>query len=113
MRDHTYEVAGLFSRSGGRKYLNAAERLRFIEAAKCLAPEICQFCAMLCWSGGRISEILALTPASIDIDGGVASLQTLKRRKSVVRQVPVPGSVLHELDQVFDRMHPVTAALRS
>lgn len=43
----------------------------------------------------------ALTPASIDIDS-VACIQTLKRRKrGIVRQVPLPPSVLHELDRVF------------
>jgi integrase len=57
---------------------------------------------VLALSGGRISEILALTPASIDIESGVASIQTLKRRKQgIVRQVPLPRDVLSELNHVF------------
>jgi integrase len=57
---------------------------------------------MLVWTGGRISEILSLTPAAIDLETGVANINTLKRRKrSVVRQVPLPNEVLDELDLVF------------
>ncbi|MFY9692986.1 MAG: hypothetical protein WA776_15920 [Xanthobacteraceae bacterium] len=45
--------------------------------------------------------MLALTPA-IDIESGVASIETLKRRKrGIVRQVPLPPKVLRELDRVF------------
>lgn len=60
------------------------------------------FCLVLRWSGGRISEVLALTPAAIDIESGVANLETLKRRKrGVVRQVPLPRYVLSDLDRYF------------
>ncbi len=46
--------------------------------------------------------MLALTPAAIDIESGVVSIQTLKRRKrGIVRQVPLPPKVPHELDRVF------------
>jgi integrase len=92
----------LFGPAGGRKYLNAAERERFIQAARNASPEVRVFCYVLHWSGGRISEVLALTPAAIDIDGGVANIETLKRRRrGIVRQVPLPTDVLRELDQVF------------
>ena len=57
---------------------------------------------MLGWSGGRISEIPALTPAAIDIESGAASIHALKRRKrGIVRQVPLPGDVLDDLDRTF------------
>jgi integrase len=57
---------------------------------------------MLMWSGGRISETLALTPAAIDLDSGVAILQTLKRRRTgVIREVPLPTALLCDLDRVF------------
>ena len=72
---------------------------------------------MLGWSGARISEVLALTPASIDIDSGVASIETLKRRKrGIVRQVPLPPEMLNELDSVFElriaQRDPQLATLR-
>jgi len=57
---------------------------------------------MLRWSGARISEMLALTPAAIDIESGVANIETLKRRKrGIIRQVPLPPKVLQELNRVF------------
>jgi integrase/recombinase XerD len=58
---------------------------------------------VLAWSGARISQALALTPDSIDIESGVANIRTLKRRKrGVVRQVPLPSHVLNDLDREFE-----------
>jgi integrase/recombinase XerD len=102
MSAQLYDGHSLFGPSGNRKYLNAAERQRFIQAALRAPANIRLFCLMLGWSGARISEVLALTPASIDIGSGVASIQTLKRRKrGIVRQVPLPSDVLNDLDNVF------------
>src|SRR6266705_518905 len=98
MREHPYGGGSLFGPSGSRKYLNAAERRRFFRAAHRAEPKTRLFCLMLGWSGARISEILALTPAAIDVETGAASIHTLKRRKQgVVRQVPLPNDVLREL----------------
>lgn len=106
MRERSYFAGSLFSPSGSRKYLNAAERQRFVEAARRAPPKVRLFCLVLRWSGGRISEVLALTPAAIDIDSGVAMLETLKRRKrGIVRQVPLPPHVLSELDRYFGLRH--------
>jgi integrase/recombinase XerD len=92
----------LFSPCGARKYLNAVERQRFIKAAQRVSPEIRLFCLTLRWTGARISEVLALTPASIDIESAAASIITLKRRKrGIIRQVPLPTKLLRELDRVF------------
>src|SRR5579864_2313003 len=92
----------LYERAGGRKYLNAAERRRFLRAAQRAEPAARLFCLVLNWSGARISEILALTAAAIDIDSGVANIETLKRRKpGVFRQVPLPRHVLRGLDRSF------------
>jgi integrase len=92
----------LYGPSGSRKYLNAAERRRFAEAARRAEHKTRLFCLVLLWSGGRISEVLALTPAAIDIESGVANIETLKRRKrGVVRQVPLPPRLLGQLDRAF------------
>jgi integrase/recombinase XerD len=92
----------LYGSAGGRKYLNAAERQRFIESAQRAPPMVRLFCLVLRWSGGRISEVLALTPAAIDIESGVANLETLKRRRrGIVRQVPLPQYVLRDLNRYF------------
>lgn len=102
MREQSYDGLSLFAPHGQRKYLNAAERRRFVEAASRAPREIGLFCLTLKWSGARISEVLSLTPCAIDIDSGIASIQTLKRRKrGIVRQVPLPPALLRKLDQVF------------
>jgi len=94
---------GLYSASGGRKYLNAAERKRFIAALSHIPPKPRVFCLVLLWSGCRITEALSLTASAIDLESGVASFETLKRRmRGVVRQVPLPPWVLKELNEVFD-----------
>jgi integrase/recombinase XerD len=102
MREQSYDGLTPFNRSGSRKYLNAAERRRFVDAARQTAPEVRLFCFVLRWSGCRISEVLALTPAAIDIESGVASICTLKKRKRcVIRQVPLPRDMLAELNRTF------------
>jgi integrase/recombinase XerD len=106
MREQPYGGGSLFGQSGSRKYLNAIERRQFLKSAQRLAPDERLFCLTLAWSGARISEILALTPAAIDLATGVANINTLKRRRrGIVRQVPLPSEVLKELDQVFDLRH--------
>jgi integrase/recombinase XerD len=117
MRDHAHAGMTHYGSTGSRKYLNAAERRRFSEAALRAPPEVQLFCIVLNLTGGRISEILALTPAAIDIDSAVANIVTLKRRKrGVVRQVPLPRSVVRKLDQVFHlrplQRHPDSAHRR-
>jgi integrase/recombinase XerD len=102
MHEHTHAGMSLFGSTGARKYLNAAERQRFTKAANRAALDVQLFCLVLNLSGGRISEVLALTPSAIDIESGVANIITLKRRKrGVVRQVPLPRTVLGQLDRVF------------
>jgi integrase len=112
-------VAGgvsLYSVIGGRKYLNTAERRRFVNAARAAPSRVRLLCLMLAWGGGRISETLALTSAAIDLESGVTSFETLKRRKKgIVRQVPLPRSLLCELDREFrihERQCDPTAATR-
>lgn len=92
----------LYSAAGMRKYLTAAERRRFLRAVQRLPPRDRMFCLLLAWSGGRLSEALALTPDSFDLDSGAVMLETLKRRKrGVVRQIPLPPAILQALKQVF------------
>lgn len=92
----------LYGPHGSRKYLNAAERGRFFKAAARAEPKTRMFCLVLGWSGARISEILALVPDAVDLDSGAALIETLKRRKrGIVRQVPLPNSFLIEFDREF------------
>ncbi|WP_284272102.1 tyrosine-type recombinase/integrase [Bradyrhizobium iriomotense] len=92
----------LYGLTGGRKYLDAAERHRFVRATENVSADVRLFCLTLCLSGGRISEVLALTPIGLDLQAGTANLITLKRRKrGVIRQVPLPRDLLDELDRAF------------
>jgi integrase len=102
MRERPYGGISLFGSGGNRKYLNDAERLRFIDVARRAPLAARYFCLTLGYSGGRISEVLALTPAAFDIESGAVCLHTLKRRKSnVLRQVPIPPDLLDELDRAL------------
>jgi integrase/recombinase XerD len=116
MREQPYGGESLFGPSGSRKYLNTAERLRFVRAAHRTPCEVRLFCLILRWSGARISEILALTPASFDIESGVVAIETLKRRRhGVIRQVPLPFELLHALDESLQlglRQRDATLAVR-
>jgi integrase len=116
MREHTHAGMSLYGSAGSRKYLNAAERRRFAKAALRTPLEVQLFCIVLSLTGGRISEILAVTPAAIDIDSGVVNIVTLKRRKrGMVRQVPLPRNVIGKLDHTFHlrrRQHDPDSASR-
>ena len=102
MRRTAGDGMSLFSPSGIRKYLNAVEHRRFLQAAHHAPPKVRLFCLVLAWSGCRLSETLALTPAAFDLDSRIATFQTLKRRRrGVTRQVPLPSWLLRELNHEF------------
>lgn len=102
----------LYDRYGNRKYINEEERRRFLRAAKAAdSSSVFTFCLVLARTGGRISEVLALTPRQIDIDGQVIVYRSLKKRikegdDPVYRAVPVPARLLRKLDAV----HQIKAA---
>jgi integrase/recombinase XerD len=93
--------ADLYSPRGERKYLNREERSRFLRAAEELEAKRSLFALVLAWTGARVSEILALTPASFQIDTGIVTIVTLKRRKLAVREVPIPPKLMARLDRCF------------
>lgn len=101
----------------GRKYLNAAERRRFEDATKRMPPRVRMFCLLLMWSGCRISEALAVTPLCIDLAAKTVALHSLKKRtRGIVRQVPLPLSIVKDLSRTFDlparQIDPKLAACR-
>ena len=62
------------------------------------------FCTVLHDTGGRVSEVLALTPKQIDFNAQAIVFETLKkRRKGIYRAVPVPSDTLmvHGLDEAL------------
>jgi len=72
----------LFDQEGNRKYLNAAERLRFFQAVnrlECTRDK--SFCLTLYHMGCRISEALEVTRNRVDLEDKIMILRTLKQRK--------------------------------
>lgn len=104
--------ASLYSATGLRKYLTRDERQRFL-AASLAAPrsDVRTLCLTLAYTGCRISEALALTPASIQAAEGIIAIRSLKKRNGlvVVREVPVPPMLIDELQRVhrFSALHPL------
>jgi integrase len=92
------ESGSLYAGDGGRKYLNRAERQRALEAMQALDPDKALFALTLAWTGARVSEVLALTPASFQIEGNIVAFMTLKRRRHSVREVPLPPALIEALD---------------
>jgi integrase/recombinase XerD len=104
-------AASLYTHDGGRKYLNQVERQRVLAAMKSLKRDQSLFALTLAWTGARVSEVLALTPASFQIECSLVAIHTLKRRKHSVREVPVPPALMIALDRHF-RMSATARDLR-
>lgn len=91
----------LYDERGRRKYLVPLERKKFLQAALDVGGKTASFCAVLVFSGARISEALALTHECIDDANGTINFETLKRRKKgIIRAVPVPKNLLLYVDRV-------------
>ena len=100
MREQPHDGLSLFGPFGGRKYLNAAERRRFVKPRNDCHADAPVLPCTLRWSGARISEVLALTPAAIDIESGVASITRSSAANAASSgRCPCPD-VLDELDRV-------------
>jgi site-specific recombinase XerD len=91
----------LYSSAGERKYLNQHERQRALAAMSLLTPERALFALTLAWTGGRVSEVLALRANSFQIERGLVSIRTLKRRRACVREVPIAPGLMTALDRHF------------
>jgi len=94
-------ATALYAPDGRRKYLNLAERRRILAAANSAQRSEALFVETMAWTGARISEVLALTPASFQIERGIVAIATLKRRRFVVREVPLPPELVIGLERHF------------
>lgn len=93
----------LYTQDGNRKYLTPSEREAFREACFSTAREQRTFALMLFHTGCRISEALNLKHSSIDISAGHVIFETLKRRKKgVIRPVPLPEEFIRSIDDIYD-----------
>jgi integrase/recombinase XerD len=91
----------LYASDGARKYLNRDERQRVLAAVARLPANQALFALTLAWTGARVSEVLALTPASFQTERGIVALHTLKRRKHHIREVPIPPQLVAALERQF------------
>jgi integrase/recombinase XerD len=91
----------LHTGNGQRKFLNDGERKRVLAATDALPEHRALFMETLAWTGARVSEVLALTPRSFQIESGLVTIVTLKRRKFSVREVPIPDELLAALEGFF------------
>lgn len=99
----------LYDDGKNRLYINAAERERFLKASEDMPDRVKTLCLTLLYTGCRLSEALELTATSIDLEYGLVSIRTLKKRdKMLVREVPVP---LHLCD-LLDSVHHIKQAQR-
>lgn len=95
------EDLSLYARGGERKYLNAGERRSILAALGGLPPREALFVEILLWSGARISEVLAVRGRDVQVEAGIVALRTLKRRRFVVREVPLPRKLVRQLAMAF------------
>ncbi len=107
----------LYDREGCRKYLTPRERAQFIRAALTIGGKKGAFCAVVALCGPRISEALALAPLHLDDGNSAINFETLKRRRrGIIRAVPVPAELLELLEAVFRyrsiQSHPQLARAR-
>jgi integrase/recombinase XerD len=91
----------MYDARGRRKYLVPVETSAFLQAALFARGETSTFCAVLVFTGARISEVLALTPERIDDAARTISFKTLKQRThGMNRTLPVSRKLLNHLDAV-------------
>jgi integrase len=85
-----------------------------VNAALDVGGKVGTFCAVLAFCGARISEVLALTRERIDDGNAAINFETLKRRKrGIIRAVPVPRKLLDYLNEVHHYRETQTDPIRS
>jgi integrase len=106
----------VYDDAGRRKYLSSAERERFLEVADTLDLATGALCYTLAFTGCRISEALNLRRDQLDAERLTLTFKTLKRRRTVFRDVPIPAqlaglllSLPKQPDGRFWNIHRTTA----
>ncbi|MGN7964307.1 tyrosine-type recombinase/integrase [Brucella sp. 22210] len=81
-----------------RKYINSREKDALITVLSSKDLKLRLLCSVLLYTGCRISECLALTPANWDLEEGNIYIKSLKKRRdNVYRRVPIPQSLVELL----------------
>lgn len=96
----------LHTGKGQRKYLNQAERLRFLKTTQKKSIDIKIFSQLLFFTGARIAEVHNLNIQSIDFSNKTVILETLKRRKKgIFREIPLPLFLLNILETYIEDLY--------
>jgi integrase/recombinase XerD len=102
MSEFNDDHLSLYTARGERKYINQAERERVLAVMERLERERALFSLLLLWTGGRVSEVLAVRASSFQIDRNIVALRTLKRRKPHMREVPIAPGLMESIDRQFN-----------
>ena len=91
-----------YDEEGRRKYINAAEGDRFLQATSLILPfNEAIFCKTLYFTGCRISECLMLGPSNLDFNENTLRIRTLKKRGKIhVRRIPIPQGLSRDLQKI-------------
>lgn len=82
-------------RNGQRLYVTPDEREILLTVVASLPPLHRTFCETLIHTGCRISEVLSLTPGSIDLIAQCAVVESLKKRqRGIYRTIPLSDDFL-------------------
>lgn len=101
MKRGYFSSRSLYAAGGQRKYVNGAERKKLASALAKLPQSERLFVQAFLWTGARVSEILSISPDSCQLEGAIVAVRTLKRRRFIVREIPVPRRFMRELDRSF------------
>ncbi|WP_309385735.1 tyrosine-type recombinase/integrase [Cerasicoccus frondis] len=98
-------MSQLLDSIGERKYLTGGEEAAFLAEVHRMddfAKRV--FCVTMLYSGGRVTEVISLTPRNIDFSAGKVVFRTLKQRKKVrFRAVPMPSDLASMLAELIEQ----------
>ena len=101
MNQNSGSMMQIVDTEGHRLYLTKQETESFLAAAATEEGPVKTLCAVMAYTGCRLSEARTLTAGRVELDEGVIVFESLKkRRQGVYRRVPVPPWVLQSLDDV-------------
>jgi len=102
----------IYSPTGGRLYLNKAERDRFMDAVRRETNrDAVIFCTLLHYTGARPTELRELTIDRVEVDTGDIRLRSIKKattdkhgnpKPAEYRTVPIPDDVMDKVVIALD-----------
>lgn len=96
-------MSSIYDSEGRRKYLTEEEQGAVLNAAHESVAPVKTFCVSLALTGARVSELLALTPRSIELDEQLIIIESLKKRShGIYRAIPIPR---YHIDLLQDVHH--------